>query len=414
MIPNNNNSGYNYGQNNYNYSKPSTAYSTGSTGTSTYSSGAVTTAPTLKATFTYKAYKKLIFLRDLKDCEVAVLGETAKENPLHVLDIHLIKQKVSSVAADMDEEDVSRHVEEMMARGIHPINSERFWIHTHPMTGEGSANPSGKDMATWNDPNNSEKNFQVMFILSKSGHVTCKVRVRTDSKIAGFSKIVHEESASFEIMESEDDKAHCKARLIDVFGEKAYDKLGPKILLENIKIKELYPEFEELEKTYAALVSNSTYTYGGNKSNADDDDYGGYYNHYAGGGGNHQKSLGFQGNAKKRATVENVPEMLYLLSPSAVDFDKADFDNTKHLRNEFDVTVFQLTGLFKDWQKSRESASWKTFLQGFINTGAVLAKNQCTVLNSSDHYKLKFLNQSQMLWPEVVAFCSAYNGGSDE
>lgn len=394
---------------------------TNNVGTSNYSTGAVTTAPTLKATFTYKAYKKLIFLRDLKDCEVAVLGETSKDNPLHVLDIHLIKQKVSTVAADMDEEDVSRHVEEMMARGIHPINSERFWIHTHPMTGEGSANPSGKDMATWNDPNNSEKNFQVMFILSKSGHVTCKVRVRTDSKIAGFNKIVHEESASFEIMESEDDKAHCKARLIDVFGEKAYDKLGPKILLENIKIKELYPEFEELEKTYAQLVTNSTYSYSGqtNKSYGDDD-YGDYYKQYSKGynytpgGGNHQKSLGFHGNAKKRATVASVPEMLYLFDPNAVDFDKADFDNTKNLRNEYDVTVYQLAGLLKEWEKSREAASWKTFMKGFINTGAVLSKHQCVVLNSSDHYKLKFLSWSQMLWPEVVAFCGAYNGGSDE
>ena len=408
MIP----SSYNVNDKNKYYSGTST---TPTTTTTTTSSG-------LKATFTYKAYKKLIFLRDLKDCEVAVLGETAKDNPLHVLDIHLVKQKVSAVAADMDEEDVSRHVEEMVARGVHPINSERFWIHTHPMTGEGSANPSGKDMATWNDPNNSEKNFQVMFILSKSGHVTCKVRVRTDSKISGFKKIVHEESASFEIVESDEDKEYCKTKLIEIFGEKAFEKLGPKILMEHVGIKELYPEFTELEKVYEKLVSTASYNYtSSNHSNRSDDDYYSYGTYSqnnvgngGGGGGYHQKSLGFHGKNKKKATVESVPEMLYLFNANAIDFDKAEFDNTQTVREEYDVTVFQLKELYREWAAKREEASWKTFMRGFINTGAVLSKQQCIVLNSSDHYKLKFLNWSQMLWPEVVAFCGCYNGGSNE
>lgn len=393
---------------------PST-YNQNSNTAGTSASTTTNTKPALKAIFTYKAYQKLIFLRDLKDCEVAVLGETAKDNPLHVLDIHLIKQKVTSVAADMDEEDISRHVEEMMARGIHPINSERFWIHTHPMTGEGSANPSGKDMATWNDPNNSEKNFQVMFILSKSGHVTCKVRVRTDSKIAGFGKIIYEEPAVFSITESEEDKAYCNAKLIEIYGEKAFEKLGRDILIKNVSIKELYPEFSSLEETYNRLVTTTTYSSYNHKN--DNDDYGSYYSYgtyqkNTVGGGN-QKHLGFQNN-KKKADVDSVPEMLYLYDPDAMDFSKATYDNTAKLRNEYDVTLYQAQNLYDDWLKTREKPSWKAFLQGFINTGAVLTKTECGILTASDHYKLKFLYWSQMLWPDVVAFCSAYNGGSDE
>lgn len=379
--------------------------------------------PAPKALFNYKAYQKLIFLRDLKDCEVAVLGETKVDNPLHVIDIHLIKQKVSSVAADMDEEDISRHVEAMLDKGVHPINSERFWIHTHPMTGEGSANPSGKDMATWNDPNNSEKNFQVMFILSKSGHVTCKVRVRTDSKIAGFNKITYEESATFEVVESEEDKEYCKARLTEIFGEKAFEKLGPQILINHVKINELYPEFVDLEKTYKELVTNNFYTYGGGGGTTNYNDYDGEYNHYyqnrtgySVSGGNTQKSLGFQGSGKtkKKPRIEDVPAMLFLFGENAIDFDKADYENTTRLREDYDATVYEIRNLYNDWKATREEPSWKNFLKGFVNVGSSLTKSSCTIMGASHHYKLKFIQWSQLLWPEVVAYCQAYNGGSDE
>lgn len=368
----------------------------------------------LKAKFDYKAYQKLIYLRDLKDCEVAVLGETKKDDPLHVIDIHLVKQKVTSVAADMDPEDVTRHVEEMGARGIHPINCERFWIHTHPMTGEGSANPSGKDMATWNDPDNSQKNFQVMFIISKSSHVTCKLRVRADSKIAGMPKIEYENNLTFEIVESEEDKAYRVAQLTEIFGEKAVQKLTLQTLMQHAKVEDMYPEIAELKTKYDELVTENKTYYAGNNVNSNYN-----YGHYAGmgySGNTRQNTIGYSTSHhsnsfnKKKAEKEDVPELLYRFGAAAVDFNQADYNNTSRLREGYDVSIVELHKLYNEWKATRPVPSWKQFMLGFINVGSTLTKDRCTVLEANEHYKAKFMRISQLTWPEIIAFSQAFNG----
>ena len=124
------------------------------------------------------AFEFYKYARDYRNDEIALFGVTKPENPLHVTRFVVTKQKVNSVAADMDEDYLALYEGQMAMQKIMPINASRVWAHTHPMTGPSSAGPSGKDMATWNDEKNKFKNFFVMLILSRSGEITCRVRVR--------------------------------------------------------------------------------------------------------------------------------------------------------------------------------------------------------------------------------------------
>ena len=104
------------------------------------------------------AFEFYKYARDYRNDEIALFGVTKPENPLHVTRFVVTKQKVNSVAADMDEDYLALYEGQMAMQKIMPINASRVWAHTHPMTGPSSAGPSGKDMATWNDEKNKFKN----------------------------------------------------------------------------------------------------------------------------------------------------------------------------------------------------------------------------------------------------------------
>lgn len=225
-------------------------------------------------------YEKLIFLRDLSPNEVAVLGETLPEDPLHVIDIHLVKQVVNSASADLDPEDITRHIGDCIERGVYPINSERIWIHTHPMTGTGSANPSAKDMATWNCPENDQKNFMVMMILSKSGEVTAKLRVRQEVQgINGLTmNLVHERDLKFVIVDNipKISDLEIQTILLERYGQTALDEVSSVYLydayMKHVKYAELRQQYNQLVTVETPKV---TYTggYSGNTNHVGYNNY---------------------------------------------------------------------------------------------------------------------------------------------
>ena len=206
------------------------------------------------------AFQKFLFLRDYKPYEVTVFGLTHKENPLHVYDFQLVKQVVNNVSSDCCKDYMAEFADMNIAKGISPINSERVWCHTHPMKGEGSANPSGKDMATWNAPENELKNFMIMMILSSTGEMTCKLRVRGnyDQLVKGLTNpLVYEKDIKVSVVKDQAYLDKVKAGLVAKFGEQAVEALGDKaitVLSPHIKLMDIFPEFSAVEEEYKKLV----------------------------------------------------------------------------------------------------------------------------------------------------------------
>lgn len=241
----------------------------------THQQAKTSTAPTATAhiqgitlKITDEAFFKFKYMRDYRDKEVAMYGITKPEDPLYVTDFALVKQKVGAVSADIDPDGLADHVQKYLDMGIYPINCERVWCHTHPMTGESSANPSAKDMSTWNHEENSKKNLFVMMILSKSGQMTCRLRIRGNASkfVPGIDypididgtigvKIVQTDSFQSKIKE-------CAAKYFTT--EALSGGIKPEyiasIVLDSVSAKEIIPEIADLENQYAELVSNEVFS----------------------------------------------------------------------------------------------------------------------------------------------------------
>lgn len=228
----------------------------------TVSPPAVAHNSTLKLQITDEAFCKFKYMRDHKEMEVAMYGITKPDDPLFVTDFALVKQKVNSVSADIDPEGLADHITKYLNLGINPINSERIWCHTHPMTGAGSANPSGKDMATWNHEDNSKKNFFVMMILSKSGEITCRLRIRgnADKFVSGLNYPIDiDQTISVSIVPTESFNQRITACAAKYFTPEALQSLEKdavsKFVLSHANVLDVFPEFLELQDEYKNLVS---------------------------------------------------------------------------------------------------------------------------------------------------------------
>lgn len=281
------------------------------------------------------AFDKFLYMRDYKPYEVAMFGITYADNPLHVYDFELVKQKVNSLSADCDPQYMADFLVNNISKGIMPINCERIWCHTHPMTGENSANPSGKDMATWNDTDNSHKNFLVMLILSKSGQITCKLRIRSNwnKEVTGLNiPFEFEKDIKVEIIKDESYINKIKQAIVNNYGQQAVDKLGDdaiKVFAPYLKLIDIYPEFINLHNQYEELVSLDTYTSNNNNNNNRQI---GYNNHtYIGSGPNYVSN-----NKKKEASENMVPEMLLMISEHKDSFNPISESDLNKIKESFE------------------------------------------------------------------------------
>lgn len=221
--------------------------------------------PDLKLKITDEAFCKFKFMRDHSPNEVAMFGITKPDDPLFVYDFALVKQKVNPVSADVDADGLCDHIAKYYSLGVGPLNCERVWCHTHPMQGAGSANPSAKDMATWNHADNSKKNFFVMMILSKSGEITCRLRIRGNANtlVSGLNyNIDIDETISVSIVQTDSFSRridNAAAKFFTEDGLRALDKDAiSKFVMTNSSLKDIFPEFNELIAEYDKLVSIDT------------------------------------------------------------------------------------------------------------------------------------------------------------
>ncbi len=90
-----------------------------------------------------------------------------------VEDLLLIKQKVTCVTIDYDDNDLNRLLYEMDQQKIPNEQFLRVWIHTHPGS---SATPSGTDESTFNSIYRKYPHA-IMFILAQGGQTYTRLRL---------------------------------------------------------------------------------------------------------------------------------------------------------------------------------------------------------------------------------------------
>lgn len=259
------------------------------------------------------AFLTFVHFRDYKPDEVTMFGITKADDPLYVTEFALVKQKVNPASSDCDPEGMDDHICKYLSKGVLPLNSERIWFHSHPMTGENSANPSIKDMSTWNDNDNKHKNFMVMGILSKSGHMTCKLRIKgnASSIVAGLnSELSYEQDIPVEIIETDLYKKAVLNKIISLGGEELIKNIGEDKALKTFKdtfsIKDLFPEYiSELESDYARLVSKDTPV----------------YTHHVGISHYNYINTNLNLHEKKTVTAQTIPEVFVHVGTDISDVD---------------------------------------------------------------------------------------------
>jgi hypothetical protein len=126
--------------------------------------------PTLR--FTPTAWAKLVFLRDLGATEIGGFAITAKDDPLLVEDVRLVRQCCTPFSVQFDDQAVADFFDEQVDLGRKPDQFARLWAHTHP--GD-SPMPSGTDEETFARCF-GRCDWAVMFILAQGGETYARLR----------------------------------------------------------------------------------------------------------------------------------------------------------------------------------------------------------------------------------------------
>jgi hypothetical protein len=122
-------------------------------------------------------WTKYHYLCAKADTEVGFMCRTHPDDPLHIIDIVVVKQESTSVTVDFDDEGLEDYMMANIAAGRSPRDFFRVWAHTHP--GD-SPHPSGTDEKT-NLECFSGADWNVMLILAKGGDTYARLTVRSSS-----------------------------------------------------------------------------------------------------------------------------------------------------------------------------------------------------------------------------------------
>ena len=142
--------------------------------------------------FSPYALAKLKFICGIKALEVGGYGITKANNPLHIVDFALVKQKVSMAFVSFDPEGIADYFEDQVILKRKPEQFARIWIHTHP--GGLSSRPSPTDEITFKDAFGI-CDWSVMLIMSQ-GHGTYARLHRQSVKKDVFLRVINKKSKS--------------------------------------------------------------------------------------------------------------------------------------------------------------------------------------------------------------------------
>jgi proteasome lid subunit RPN8/RPN11 len=121
--------------------------------------------------FTPAAWAKLYFFCHAGETEIGGFGLTDPDDPLLVTDFLTVRQSVTAVSVEFDDQAVADLFEEQVDQGRRPDQFARIWCHTHPGN---CPEPSGTDEETFARVFGS-CDWAVMFILAKGGQTYCRL-----------------------------------------------------------------------------------------------------------------------------------------------------------------------------------------------------------------------------------------------
>lgn len=121
--------------------------------------------------FSPTAWAKLLYFRDRKDNEIGGFGISRPDDLLFVTDFVTVKQDVTIVSVDFDDEAVSDFFETQVDAGRRPEQFARIWCHTHPSD---SPTPSQTDESTF-ERVFGQCQWAVMFILAEDNRTYARL-----------------------------------------------------------------------------------------------------------------------------------------------------------------------------------------------------------------------------------------------
>jgi hypothetical protein len=123
-------------------------------------------------TFSPLAWLKLRLFLHADEVEVGGFGISSHHDLLYIEDFVTVKQQVSSVSVEFDDNAVADHFDRCADKEIAPSHCGRIWIHTHPGT---SPHPSFTDEQTF-DRVFGTCDWVVMAIIARGGASYARLR----------------------------------------------------------------------------------------------------------------------------------------------------------------------------------------------------------------------------------------------
>jgi proteasome lid subunit RPN8/RPN11 len=118
------------------------------------------------------AWLKLQYLCHAGPTEVGGFGLSHPDNPLHVIDVLVVRQKCTMASVAFDDASVADLFDDLATAGVPPRRFGRIWIHTHPGS---SVEPSWVDEATFARVF-GRCDWSVMAILGRTGRMSARLQ----------------------------------------------------------------------------------------------------------------------------------------------------------------------------------------------------------------------------------------------
>lgn len=122
--------------------------------------------------FSPTAWAKLLYFRDKSDNEIGGFGITRENDLLYVDDFVTVKQTVTAISVEFDDNSVADLFDQQVDFGRKPEQFARIWCHSHPAD---CPEPSCTDESTFKRVFGSCQ-WAVMFVLAKDNSSYAQLR----------------------------------------------------------------------------------------------------------------------------------------------------------------------------------------------------------------------------------------------
>jgi proteasome lid subunit RPN8/RPN11 len=123
-------------------------------------------------TFSPLAWLKLILFLHGGDTEVGGFGVSSEEDLLYITDFVTVRQHVTAVTVEFEDEAVADYFDRCVDQGLQPGRFARIWLHTHPGW---SPDPSSVDEETFARVFGG-CDWAIMFIIGRTGKTFARLQ----------------------------------------------------------------------------------------------------------------------------------------------------------------------------------------------------------------------------------------------